>query len=68
MHVKFRLCLGSKGEKVTRVYFVNKDSSLELLTQMPGWLGIDIETLGQDSVNAVAQAIANRVDDSEIIE
>lgn len=67
MHVKFRLGLDAQGNRVTKVYFVESDGKLELITQMTGWIGLDFDNMSHDNVNKIADAIASKADGSKYI-
>lgn len=67
MLVKFRLCLDTKGNRVTNIYLVDENGSLDLVTQIPGWTGIDFSSISEEDATKVADSITDKVNDSKYI-
>lgn len=68
MRVKFRLRLDGDGKRITQVFFVSDTGELEFITQMPGWVGLDIDSIGTEAIEKIASSVADRVDESKYIE
>lgn len=65
MRVKFRLGTDVSGKHITQVFLVSDSGTLDLVTQISGWVGIDVDSIGKEAIDKVAATVTEKADDTK---